>query len=301
MSCQDPVQSAVIRSAAYSYRPPSPPKITVPVQGQKTIKLEPSYDLVDPRKISREQFTIVTGNRTQISVDRSTRWRYEQRRDAQHILDFLSLGPTSIVRDHEFLRREAFSMLVVVRDARAPLNLPSVNKATTALDIPLCYIDVEPSQLVKAFRQIVSVINTHLLSVHHMTAGTCRGKLLVTCDTGNMLSPSLVVAYVMAMFGQDMMAAVQFVSVQRFCANFDEEAKQAFLTWQDLNNAGVTVAGQSHNANDHMQAAFVQGKANNKRDLDDMMEGVEEDVGEPTATLLATTTASWVEGISHPL
>lgn len=278
------VHRDVVRSGAYSYRAPSPPKISIPVQNAVTMSLEPSYDLVDPSKLTIEEFTIITGNRIQKSADRSSRWKYEQRRDAQRILDYLFLGPTSVIRDHQFLRREAFTMLVVVRDSRAPLNLASVNTASLALDLPFCYVDVNPSQMVTAFHQVVSVVNNHLLTVHNTTGGINQGKLLVTCDTGNVLSPSLVVAYIMFMFGQELMEAVQFVSVQRFCSNFDEEAKRALLTWYGLNKASIAVAKrrlleQDHEENGYTpEVASAEGTANTKRGLDDMMDGVEEDV-----------------------
>ncbi|KAL7910505.1 hypothetical protein GGI35DRAFT_448976 [Trichoderma velutinum] len=281
----DGAHKAVVRSGAYSYRAPSPPKIHIPVQSAVTMSLEPSYDLVDPFKLTVEEFTIITGNRIQRSADRSSRWRYEQRRDAQRILDFLFLGPTSIIRDHQFLKREAFTMLVVVRDSRAPLNLASVNAASAELEIPFRYVDVNANHLVPAFHEIVSVVNNHLLTVHNTTGGIIRGKLLVTCDTGNMLSPSLVVAYIMFMFGQELMEAVQFVSVQRFCANFDDEAKGALLTWQGLNKASIAVAKRcllerDLEENGHTpEVASAEGMANTKRGLDDMMDGVEEDVG----------------------
>ncbi|KAL7929376.1 hypothetical protein V8C35DRAFT_315844 [Trichoderma chlorosporum] len=274
--------SAVIRSGSYSYRAPSPPKIVVPVQGSADVRLDPAYDYIDHRGLSRAEYAIITGNRMQLSADRSSRWRYEQRRDAQRILDYLYLGPTSTIRDHDFLQSEAFTMLVVVRDSRAVVHLASVDNANKALNIPFCYIDADPSHLVKSFDTVVDVINAHLLSVHHMSAGTKRGRVLVTCNTGNMISPSLVAAYIMAMFARDLMAAIHFISVQRFCVNFDEEAKRSLLTWCGLIQARIAVADQSDDENghayNHAQATMAEGKANSKRGLDDMMEGIDENV-----------------------
>ncbi|KAL6697166.1 hypothetical protein J3F84DRAFT_393926 [Trichoderma pleuroticola] len=276
---------AVVRSGAYSYRAPSPPRIHIPVQSAVDMDLEPSYSLVDSSKLTLEDFTIITGNRTQKPTDRSARWRYEERREAQRILDYLFLGPTCVIRDHEFLKREAFTMLVVVRDLRAQLNLASVNTASATLDLPFVYVDVNAKHLVPAFNQIVGVINNHLLTVHNVTGGIIRGKLLVTCDTGNMLSPSLVTAYIMFMFGQELMEAVQFVSVQRFCSNFDDDAKGALLTWQGLNKASIAVDRRRRLERDNQQnghtPAFTSAKCtlNTKRGLDDMMDGAGEDVG----------------------
>ncbi|KAL7795487.1 hypothetical protein V8C43DRAFT_279225 [Trichoderma afarasin] len=275
----------MVRSGAYSYRPPSPPRIHIPVRKAEDIFLWPSYNLVDSSKLTLEEYNIITGNRLQKSTDRSVRWRYEMRRESQLILDYLFLGPTSTIRDHDFLKREAITMLVVVRDSRAPMNLASVNTASETFNISYCYVDVDTNHLVPAFNQIVNVINSHLLIAHNNTGGATQGKVLVTCTTGNMLSPPLVAAYVMFMFGQEMLDAINFVSVQRFCANFDDEAKGALLTWQELNKASVAVARRrrlerENEENGHASAlASAEGTPNTKRGLDDMMDGVEGDLG----------------------
>ncbi|KAL7957440.1 hypothetical protein V8C34DRAFT_285612 [Trichoderma compactum] len=283
MSDMGGMNRAIVRSGAYSYRAPSPPKIHIPVQSVADMDLVPSYDLVDSSKLTLEDFTIITGNRIQKSTDRSTRWRYEQRREAQRILDYVFLGPTSVIRDHEFLEREAFTMLVVVRDSRAPRNLASVETASAALELPFCYLDVDAKHLVPAFNQIVSVINNHVVTVHTTTGGTIRGKLLVTCDTGSMLSPSLVAAYIMFMFGQELLEAAHFVSVQRFCSNFDDDAKGALLTWQGINKASVAVdrrrrLERGDGENGHTpEFTWAEATLTTKRGLDDMMNGAEED------------------------
>ncbi|KAK4066225.1 uncharacterized protein Triagg1_8057 [Trichoderma aggressivum f. europaeum] len=283
MSDGSGMHRAMIRSSPYSYHAPSPPKIHIPVQSKADMDLVPRYDRVDSSKLTLEDFTIITGNRIQKSTDRSTRWRYEQRREAQRILDYLFLGPTSIIRDHEFLKREALTMVVVVRDSRAPRNLASVETASATLNLPFCYVDANAKHLVPAFNQIVSVINNHLLTVHNVTGGTIRGKLLVTCDTGNMLSPSLVAAYIMFMFGQELLEAVHFIGVQRFCSNFDDEAKEALLTWQGINKASIAVDRRRRlepdNGGNGLASEFTraEGTLTTKRGLDDMMDGAEED------------------------
>ncbi|KAL7800302.1 protein-tyrosine phosphatase-like protein [Trichoderma ceciliae] len=290
----------VVPTAPYSYRPPSPPNINVPAQHLKNTEfsLKPSYYLVDSSQISSEEYAIITGNRAQTSVNRALSWKYEKRREAQPILDFLYLGPTSIIRDHGFLQREAISMVLVVRDARAPMNLASVNTAFTTLGISFAYIDIEPSRFVRSFYTMVRQVNSHLLAMHHTQAGRgehnpiCsnqlpnqaaigrRGKVLVTCESGNDRSPPLVAAYIMFMFGQNMVAVLQFINVQRFCCGFDEESKRALLTWQEIIKASTTVASHSQNHTASAQFTTISNKANAKRGLDDMMEVAEEDKGD---------------------
>ncbi|TFB01200.1 hypothetical protein CCMA1212_007012 [Trichoderma ghanense] len=280
-----PKRSVVVASSPYTYRAPSPPVIGVPVKSRDDYKivLEPLHRRVDPNLISRENLAIITGNRKQVSVDNTWLWKYEHRREAQRILDYLYLGPTSVVRDHDFLRREAITMIVVVRDARAPMALGSLDKAAATLGISACYIDIDPSHILAAFYKIVSVINSHLLSNHASKMEVADGshglvgKVLVVCDSGTERGPPLVAAYIMAVFGQDLMTALQFVNIQRFCCNFTEEHKRALLTWDGLLKAGAFVA--MHSAHDDMfpfpdDAAYY--KTSTKRAIDDMME--EDDV-----------------------
>ncbi|KAK1244340.1 hypothetical protein MKX07_003139 [Trichoderma sp. CBMAI-0711] len=273
-------RSFVVPSSAYSYRAPSPPVIGVPVKNRddSQIVLEPLHGRVDPHLISRETLAIITGNRKQVSVDNSWLWKYEHRREAQRILDYLYLGPTSVVRDHDFLRREAITMIVVVRDARAPMAFGSLTRAAATLGISACYIDVDPIHILASFYEIVSVINDHLLSNHYSRMDVADGshglgKVLVVCDSGTERGPPLVAAYIMAVFGQDIMTALQFVNIQRFCCTFSEEAKRALLTWDGLLKAGAFVA--LHSAHDDMVSSPDDAacyKARIKRAIEDMME-----------------------------
>ncbi|RFU77076.1 fmi2 [Trichoderma arundinaceum] len=288
-----------VPASPYSYRPPSPPVmdfIAYPSDSPMFI-LEPSYDLVDPSQISRGDFAIVTGNRTQTTVEHLSRWRYEERREAQRILDFLYLGPTSVIRDHGFLRREAISMIVVARDARAPIRLASIDTASTTLGISVVYVDIQPDVPVKAFYKIVHHVNNHLLDMHRAQAGggensfnpsqqllgqtlnnAGHGRVLVVCDSGNDLSPVLVAAYIMSMFGQSAKAAIQYVNVQRFCACFDEESKRTLITWEGIIKASASVATHSQSyAAFQMQDTHVVDRANTKRGLADFIDTSEED------------------------
>ncbi|KAL6883143.1 protein-tyrosine phosphatase-like protein [Trichoderma longibrachiatum] len=282
-----PNRSFVVACSPYSYRAPSPPVIGVPVKSRddSQIVLEPLPGRVHPSLISRENLAIITGNRQQVSVDNTWLWKYEHRREAQRILDYLYLGPASIVRDHDFLRREAITMIVVVRDGRAPMVLGSLQRAAATLGISAGYIDINPNHILAAFYEIVSVINNHLLSNHFCrkeVADGSRGlgKVLVVCDSGTDRGPPLVAAYIMAVFGQDIMTALQFVNIQRFCCNFTEDAKRALLTWDGLLKAGALVAMQSaHDDTLLFTDKAACYKTSTKRAIDDLMEDVDEKMG----------------------
>lgn len=241
-------------TAPYSLRAPSPPYIHVPVVARstatndETFQLTPSAVYLDANNLTANDLNAITRNTTQIATDRAATWSYEQRRHAQPILDFLYLGPTSAVRDHDFLRREAITMVVVVRDARIATPLMSVTRAAEDVGLQVSYVNIDGlHQLIHDLPDIIRDLNRHLLRVFQRqvsdgTGEARRGKILVTCDSGNDRSAAVVCAYIMTMFGKDMLTALQFVSIQRFCCTFDEDIKRMLQTYEDILRAKAAVA-----------------------------------------------------------
>ena len=258
------MHSNVAPSAPYTRRAPSPPQLHVPVlyQAHKTgkgaqIVLAPSYENIDPSQLTAEDLAIITRNETElVAPNMAGSWAYEKRREAQRILDFLYVGPNAVIRDLAFLQRESITMIIVARDSRlAGRNLLSVDNAIQALGIVGRYIDVgSPQELIQGFPDTIRDINNHLLSVYHSQSrdengqlaphskGVVGGKVLVTCESGNELAPTIVAAYVMSVFGQKMASTLQFISVQRFCVCFDEVIKRLLLSWEDILRARASVA-----------------------------------------------------------
>ncbi|KAG5930311.1 hypothetical protein E4U42_002235 [Claviceps africana] len=251
--------SNIVRCAEYSYRAPEPPVVDIQALPGTSVgpamELEPSYQGVDPSQLTREDLEIITRNSKQLAFDNAARWAHGDRYAAQAVLDYLYLGPTSAIRDHAFLTREAITMMVVVRDARMAGTLRSVDHASRELGIPVEYVRVggRISDLMQALPNIMGLINQHLLAVHHTqsTAGRTdqeghgatgmrtrtetgtgtetwrpqRGKVLLTCDSGNHHSATIAAAYLMSVYGQDLVSALQFVLLQRFSCIFDQDAK----------------------------------------------------------------------------
>jgi hypothetical protein len=217
----------------------------------------PDFNNLDSGDLTLEDLTIVLDSKPQIaSLDRPVHWVYESRRHAQEVLDFLFLGPSSVARDHDWLRAHGITMILVARDARvAQRRLMSVDKAAVELGIEAEYVDVNgPMALIASFPETVRRINNHLVRVYRSQANSFnemtgekgqkfrRGRILVVCETGNDRSAAVVAAYIMSMFGTNMIGAIQFVSVQRFCASFDEDAKRLLQSWEDILTAQKHVA-----------------------------------------------------------
>ncbi|KJZ74549.1 hypothetical protein HIM_06145 [Hirsutella minnesotensis 3608] len=281
-----PVSQDAMRMGSYSYRAPSPPTINVPSLqqtllspgGEAATKLVPSFDYIDSSQLSRHDFDIITRQRVQTVRDRTEGWLYENRRRAQPILDFLYLGPTSIIRDHDFLLRESITMILIARDARmATARLFSVDNAAATLGIAAHYVDIEPSNgLVRAYAEATRLINHHLLAVHHAQAARQGheqiGKVLVACETGNSRSAAVVIAYIMAMYGKNVVPIIQFTQRQRFCCSLDSEIKRSLQTWEDLMRARRAVSQapevHSHSMDLDFGSAPIVQSAGAKRGID---------------------------------
>lgn len=237
------LHDGVVRAAPSTNRAPSPPSIHIPTplnnsRFESVYTITPLYDSVS---MSADDVKLITGGRDQhasTTVSNHT-WRYEHRRKAQPVLDFLYLGPMSAARDRDWLQEEGITMLLGARDASmAAVQLMAVEKRAQGLGVEAAYVDTASRQeLIRSFGGAVDKINDHMLRVHRAQEGATeprRGKVLVFCETGNERSAAVVAAYVMTMYGRDMVQAVQFVSAQRFCTNFDEPTKYLLQTYGDL-------------------------------------------------------------------
>ncbi|KAJ3499984.1 hypothetical protein NM208_g17247 [Fusarium decemcellulare] len=152
-------------------------------------------------------------------------------------------------------------MMLVVRDRRmASIQLQSVEKAARALNIAVHYVDIGGNdEIIRALPDTIRAINDHLLAIYHSQARSKsqdgklivdpstfrRGKVLFACETGNDRSAAVAAAYIMAVFGKDMVTTVQFICVQRFCCCFDEDIKRKLQSWEDILRARSQVAAQT--------------------------------------------------------
>jgi serine/threonine/tyrosine-interacting protein len=239
----------------------------------------PSFEFTDPSQLTADDLAIITRNETQVATNLASNWSYEQRRSAQPILDFLYLGPSAVIRDLDFLRREGITMIIVARDSRmASRQFASVDTAVRELNLASQFFDIQQDQLIQAFSEMIRIINNHLLSKYHEQAHSrhsegqllvdpntfTRGKVLLTCETGNDTSAAIVAAYIMSVFGSDLETTLQYINIQRFCCCFDEDRKRMLKTWEGIVKARSEVARTQQ----HLQRP-TQTRA--KRSVDDLL------------------------------
>lgn len=282
---------AFIPSAPYTRRPPSPPTFNVPIphggrstgaddDNDSTIAIAPDYDRADPTQVSAAELDIITDNRKQTKAVMPRDWTYEQRRLGSRILDFLHLGPNTVIRDLDYLSREGFTMVVVVRDTlMGARESQGLNRAVSSLGVQGYYADVSrPRGLIAMLDPAIRAINAHLLSRHRAALAEggdpqrCRppGKVLVTCESGNDRSANLVAAYIMAVYGRSVQTALHYINAQRFCCVYNDESKRVLQAWGDIVKARSTAARGAPGNNDDGDSPMDRNNGAGKRGFDEV-------------------------------
>lgn len=291
----------VTRAAPFTAQPPSPPPIHVPPvssYGKGKLSIVPTFESIDPSQLTHEDLGIITQGKTQMAIDNNRVWLYESRRQAQPILDFLYLGPSSVARDRDFLQKEGITMLLAARDSRlAKARLMSAERVALELGLEVDYIDIRSRQeLIQVFPVAVKKINEHLVrryrsqAVHVAGADVSpttqgqvpvvpesrmainsaefsTGKVLVFCETGNDRSAAVVAAYLLTMFNSDLVKTLQFINLQRFCVNFDDETKHLLRSYEDILSAQRAVNSSKAQADQ----AVAPTRPSVKRNISDTM------------------------------
>lgn len=173
-----------------------------------------------------------------------SQWTYDMRRDAQSILPFLSLGPSSCLRDTEYIRKQGFTLLLAIRSRHSALaRLVSGDKAAIESGIMADTIDVLDSQeLISAFPRAIRRINDHLAGVDLESNGMVsnaqlKRKVLVFCESGNERSAGMVIAYVMVMLNVGSIEASQMIQQRRFCVSVDDTMKCILVAFESILSA----------------------------------------------------------------
>ena len=172
-------------------------------------------------------------------------WQYEMRRNAQFILPFLLLGPSSAARDAAFVKETGVTLLVAARASKSvrtratfldPANFASsTGIATWTFDFD------HPAEFISLVKTTIRAINNHLEATCVPTSTQdnqeVRGKALIFCESGNDRSALLVAAYLMVVYGLSAIAAIHVVSSQRFCITLNDDMKNILLDLQTITSA----------------------------------------------------------------
>lgn len=176
-------------------------------------------------------------------------WTYEMRREAQPILPFLSLGPSSCLRDRDYLRNQGFTLLLAIRNTySAQARLVSGDKAAAEIGVQADTIDVlDTQELISAFPRAIRRINDHLAGVDVEATDNAsapqtddpprKRKVLVFCESGNERSAGVVIAYIMVMLNMDAGHATRMTQQHRFCVCIEDTMKRVLSAFESILSA----------------------------------------------------------------
>ncbi|KAH0547870.1 hypothetical protein GP486_008389, partial [Trichoglossum hirsutum] len=225
-------------TSAYTHCIPAPPRILVPPpawapNSLSLLGLQHSHDSVSSEIKNAEFLRRVTSGDFRAPKSQQE-WKYEWRRRAQRILPFIHLGPMGAIRDRDFLKSEGITLLLAIRNIRsAQAKLLDGKKVADEIGIASHAVDVDGNpELIAAFPRAVQLINDHLSQIYARQvqalpndalgksimdgSNISMGKVLIFCESGNERSAAVVAAYIMAMYGLDLIRAIQIVQSQRF-------------------------------------------------------------------------------------
>lgn len=275
-----------LRTSDSTYRIPTPPRIVVPPPMLNSNNL-PEITL---NAVQDASFLSNMSYNNIITQNALLEWRYERRREAQLILPYLFMGPMTVAKDEEFLKREGITCLLGVRQ-KGPFKevMAGAMRKAQEMGIESHTADLSSNQdLIHSFPETTTLIYTHVARQFQATGKV--GKVLVFCESGNERSAGVVAAYLMEThLDVDYIKAMQLVQAQRFCVNFDDGMKRLLQGYWDILCARRAVAaGQpnggaaggvmaSGHTNGSMQGAGMKAKRGLERDEDEMMEGAEMD------------------------
>lgn len=282
------LNSNVSPAAAFSHRPPSPPHVNVGPYCPKSLTL-----VIRERKafaedgITEDEFARIF-QVPYTAIDAHPKWEYSRRRHAQMITPAIYLGPAIAAKDRAFLRKEGITMLLAVRDTMSAMaRMLSGEKVAVELGIKAAAIDVAGNpELIQAFPRAVRVINDHLVEVYRQQVHELgekvlesgkKGRVLIFCESGNDRSVCVVAAYLMTVYGMNVIQAVQYIQSQRFCIALDDSYKNLLVSFQEILQAKIDLGKElsikspepSHVA---VQPSEQSQSRNNKRGFEDTMD-----------------------------
>jgi serine/threonine/tyrosine-interacting protein len=271
---------------------PEPPRLAIPPPVLDYISGQPVLGSFQAQQARTHDYgSSEYGNTVFLQVLRSScnmtfnhgmlSWQYSMRRTAQPILPFLLLGPSTVARDVNYVRETGITMLISVRSAVAARLTPRYMDASTfdsAAGLDTITLDLDtPFDLITRLPQTIKAMNDHLegTCINDMPgkAAKINGKILVFCESGNERSIALVAAYLMTLFGLDVVGAMQIIQSQRFCIAPEDGMKNMLITFEDVLKAKKQVTTHTMGATNAVNKTLKRTIDTMYDDDDDMTEG----------------------------
>lgn len=271
------------------------PRVNVPPpdlnykDGKPTFQVQPvPFNQVSAQYGSPHFLRALVSSNTLDMTHAMLTWQYEMRRNAQAILPFLFLGPSSVARDATFVKKAGITLLVAARSAKSVQTRKTFldpAKFASSAGIATGTLDFDhPAEFISLVKPVIKAINDHLETTCDRTPSQdimgVRGKVLVFCESGNDRSALLTAAYLMVVYGIEAIAAIQMIQSQRFSITLTDDLKNVLLDLQaitsaerqvsDTNAAMISFPGPPN------QDFAAPARSSAKRNIDDCYSSEEE-------------------------
>ena len=205
-------------------------------------------------------------------------WTYSERQSAQEILPFLFLGPLGAARDKAFLQSKQITMVLGVRKVMDGYALNP--RAPRDLKLEMHFVDTKTEgELMESYGKLIALINEHLQHRYRAAQtdpSLSPGRVLVFCESGNERSATAVAAYIMAVYGVNLVEAIQIVQGQRFCVNVDDDSRTRLDTLSHMLRAQMDVLEATQSSSNNYSYASTP-RLDRKRTAERMMEDDDSD------------------------
>lgn len=169
------------------------------------------------------------------SWDGLTQWTYGSRRIAQQITDHIWLGPSSVLKDGDFLQLNNISCIISMTHPR--IRLPKLSVEHVSI-VPIRSLNRANSDIDMADLKLCSsAVSDHTRS---------NGNVLVVCETGNTHAVAGICAYLIEYCGLDLTRAFQSIQCKRFSILLDDALIYLLLSLENAVAATNRTVGVQH-------------------------------------------------------
>jgi serine/threonine/tyrosine-interacting protein len=194
-------------------------------------------------------------------------WKFDMRRQAQAILPFLYLGPSSVMKDTAFLDSTGVTYLLAIRDSNSIRGRPrylNPDSSPAAIGRQTATFDIENTHgflrcIKKPIKDLLEYLQTNT-ATPFTSAEDIRAKVLVCCETGNDRSAAFVAGFLMTIYGLTAFEAMQVVHSQRFSTAIGDDNRRILVTYAEL----LTAERETMKAHETMPLLFSRFPSNKR-------------------------------------
>ncbi|KAH8088040.1 protein-tyrosine phosphatase-like protein [Filobasidium floriforme] len=203
-----------------------------------------------------------------------TEWTYDMRHGMQNVAPYLWLGSSSAAREISELKLKRVSHILILRDPREASYVRPMHPTQFCYHIIEMHDD-QNQRIIAHFNPAIEFIQQAIQK---------NGTVLVYCHTGITLSPTIVIAYIMAAYRKTTEEAIAHVQAHRYCLSVKPNFGKQLREWQAIYQAKLAVSASESSAQ--------QGP---KRRVDDMEQDEETVTNEGRTIRKMPANSTWIK------